>query len=98
MRSRIDSSRRAITLATGKVALFLQLRMLEGIERHRTIYALHPPSRVWVFTHRLGMDKGGNGDRYRSGMIANMWVTWELPTDPARKPALGWLSCRQGAP
>ena len=53
---------RALTLATGKVALFLQLRMLEGIDRHRTIYGPHPPSRVWVFIHRVGMDKGGGGD------------------------------------
>ena len=56
---------RALALATGKVALFLQLRMLEGAERHRTIYGPHPPSRVWVFIDRIGMDKGGTGAWYR---------------------------------
>ena len=85
---------RALALAAGKVALFLRLQWLEGTRRHRTIFELHPPSRVWVFKHRLGMDKGGDGQRHRSGMIANMWAVWELPTDPARTPALGWISCR----
>ncbi len=62
--------------AKRKFALLLRLAFLEGANRANTIFALTPPSRVWVFSERItfypkGVDPKG------SGTTACAWFVWD---------------------
>jgi hypothetical protein len=73
----------------GKVALFLRLAFLEGIERQRW-FAHTPLARVWVMSRRVPMARGkqaGADDGH--GVIAFAWFVWEHGHHGA--PTLGWL-------
>lgn len=62
---------------THKVALFLRLAFLEGIERMR-LFAGTPLARVWVFSRRVPMVRGkAHGDGDGNGVIAFAWFVWE---------------------
>ena len=68
---------RALMLTTGKVAMFLRLAFLEGIERGRWFPGT-PLARVWIMSRRVPMQRGrlsqtGDGN----GMIAFAWFVWE---------------------
>ena len=73
----------------GKVALFLRLAFLEGLERQRW-FATTPLARVWVMSRRVPMAKGmqAEGDK-ANGVIAFAWYVWEHGHHGA--PQLGWL-------
>lgn len=77
----------------GKVAMFLRLAFLEGIERQRW-FASTPLARVWVFSRRVPMARGRLADmdrreEARGGVIAFAWFVWEHGHEGP--PQLGWL-------
>jgi hypothetical protein len=80
--------RKALQLSTGKVALLLRLACLEGSER-REIYDSSPLARVWVFSKRLTMHRGGYEGETTGGMLAFAWFIWEHGY--TGKPTLGWI-------
>lgn len=90
----IEFADRALLLTRnpgGKVALFLRLAFLEGIERQRW-FAKVPLARVWVMSRRVPMQRGrlvesksGEG----AGVIAFAWFVFEH--GHAGAPSLGWL-------
>ena len=90
----IEFADRALTLARqpgGKVALFLRLAFLEGLERQRW-FATAPLARVWVMSRRVPMQRGRLVDSRSgegAGVIAFAWFIWEH--GHAGPPALGWL-------
>ena len=52
--------------AERKFALLLRLAFLEGARRTKSIFHVHPPSRVWVFSERItfypkGVERKGSG-------------------------------------
>lgn len=59
-----------------KFALLLRLGFLEGSNRHRTIFAPTPPSRVWVFCERVTFYAHG-AVRRGSGTTAYAWYVWD---------------------
>jgi hypothetical protein len=63
-------------LAKKKFALLLRLAFLEGANRARTIFALTPPSRVWVFSERITFYTH-NAIRKGSGTTAYAWFVWD---------------------
>jgi hypothetical protein len=75
--------------AKRKVALLLRLAFLEGANRHRTIFAITPPARVWVFSERItfypatAVQKG-------SGTTAYAWFVWDKQALESRTE-LKWL-------
>ncbi|ODT71897.1 MAG: hypothetical protein ABS75_06450 [Pelagibacterium sp. SCN 63-23] len=74
--------------ADKKLALLLRLAFLEGSNRNRTIFTVHPPSRVWVFSERItfypaGMKAAG------SGTTAYAWFVWDK--DAPKNTELKWL-------
>ena len=74
--------------ARNKFALLLRLAFLEGGNRARTIFAVNPPSRVWVFSERItfypkGVKRGG------SGTTAYSWLVWDK--DHFGPTELAWL-------
>ena len=50
-----------------------------------------PLARVWVFSRRLSLNRGGTGPAYpgAGGMIAFAWYVWER--GHSGPPTLGWL-------
>ncbi len=89
----IEFANRALTLTAarggGKVALFLRLAFLEGLERQRW-YATVPLARVWVMSRRVPMARGKTHEaKDGHGVIAFAWFVFEHGHVGA--PALGWL-------
>ena len=80
--------RKALDLSTGKVAMLLRVACLAGAER-REIYERTPLARVWVFSKRITMWRGGVEASHSGGMTDFAWFVW----DRSHKgpPTLGWL-------
>ena len=80
---------KALSLTSGKVAMFLRLAFLEGIERGAW-FPTTPLARVWVMSRRVPMQRGRlkqAGDGH--GSIAFAWLVWDHSY--VGRPALGFL-------
>jgi len=62
--------------AEEKFALLLRLAFLEGANRANTIFHVHPPSRVWVFSERITFYPKG-AVVAGSGTTAYAWFVWD---------------------
>ena len=84
-----EFARHALKLTTGKVAMLCRLAWLEGKER-RVMFETTPLARIWVFSGRLGMQRGRQAGKGEGGMIAFAWFVW----DHAHKgpPTIGWVT------
>lgn len=89
-------ARKALDCTTGKVALLCRLAWLEGLQR-RQLFENTPLARVWVFSGRLQMSRGGDNQITKGGtiaksggMIAFAWFVWEHGY--TGKPTLGWIT------
>lgn len=78
----------ALKQAESKFALLLRLAFLEGGNRARTIFTVHPPSRVWVFSERITFYPKG-AKRAGSGTTAYAWFVWNK--DHAGSTELAWF-------
>jgi hypothetical protein len=65
-----------IANAERKFALLLRLAFLEGANRANTIFAKHPPARVWVFSERITFYPAG-AEVKGSGTTAYAWFVWD---------------------
>jgi hypothetical protein len=84
----LEFVRKALSLSPVKVAMLMQLRFLEGIERGK-LFDDSPPSRVWVFRKRLVIAAGAPARREtlfgiieqdegtKGGMLAFAWFIWD---------------------
>lgn len=86
---------RALSLTTGKVAMFLRLAFLEGVERGGW-FSDTPLARVWIMSRRVPMQRGrlseiGDGH----GVIAFAWFVWDHAH--CGPPTLGWLDWKTTA-
>jgi hypothetical protein len=80
---------KALTLSTGKVAMFLRLAFLESLQRGHWLPTT-PLARVWVMSRRVPMQRGRlseAGDGH--GVLAVAWFVWDHSY--VGKPTLGWL-------
>jgi len=68
--------RSALTLADRKFALLLRLAFLESAHRANSIFAVTPPSRVWVFSERVTFYPKGT-ERQGGGTTAYAWFVWD---------------------
>lgn len=74
--------------ATRKFALLLRLAFLEGANRQRTIFAVAPPTRVWVFSERITFYPAGSVQK-GTGTTAYAWFVWDKMA--ASPTELKWL-------
>lgn len=74
----------AIDLLPQIVAMLLRINFLEGAGRWERIYSKRPPTRIWVFTRRMGLADG------RAGSFAHCWFVWDL-RGRAGVPRLDWI-------
>jgi hypothetical protein len=75
--------------ATHKICLLLRLAFLEGANRQRTIFAVNPPARVWVFSERITFYPAGAVIK-GSGTTAYAWFVWDKKSGN-RSTELKWL-------
>lgn len=76
-----------------KMAFFLRTAFLESVSRYNTIYSVHPPSRVYVFTKRVTLYPAGE-TKTTGGTTSYAWFVWER-----EKPShteLKWLTPNAG--
>lgn len=83
--------RQAARLKAEKLCLLLRLAFLEGQER-AALFRDWPPCRIWVFSTRLSMWRGGIRTSEAGGAIAFAWFVWERGVVVA--PAVGWIEPR----
>lgn len=85
----------AVNLTTGKVAMFLRLAFLEGVERGNW-FPMTPLARVWVMSRRVPMHRerlAQDGDGH--GSIAFAWFVWDHAHEGP--PTLGFLDWKAAA-
>jgi hypothetical protein len=78
---------KSLSLTTGKVAMFLRLAFLEGVERGG-IFPSQPLARVWVMSRRVPMWRGEVRNEIGS-LMAMAWFVWDH--SHSGRPQLGWL-------
>jgi len=71
-----------------KFALLLRLAFLEGANRAKTIFARHPPNRVWVFSERITFYPAGAVQK-GTGTTAYAWFVWDK--DASNSTELKWF-------
>ena len=79
---------KAIDLGAEKIAMLCRLAWLEG-QRRRKMFESTPIARVWVFSSRLKISRGGQWQGGRHGLIAFAWFIWER--NYQGKPTIGWI-------
>lgn len=84
---------RALELSRIGVAMFLQLRYLEGLGRYREVFSKNPPTIVAPFVERVPLLMGYY-DPDASTTTAFMWLVWIKDMEP--KPTF-WIppGCRE---
>lgn len=89
--------RKALTVATERVAAFVDIRFLAGAERAAGLFRDHPPDRVWIVTPRVSCPPGAYleaGGKAGNGSSDWCWLVWHLvlADKPPRFPTeLRWL-------
>lgn len=79
----------ALARTTAKVAMLCRLAWLEGKQR-RKLFMGTPLARVWVFSSRVQMARGGtDAGAGGGGMIPFAWYVWDKTH--VGPPTLGWL-------
>lgn len=87
--------RRALELAPGKVAVFIDGRFLWGATRGAGFWHDHPPSRVWLVTPRPSCPPGQwllKGGAAKGGTPDFAWAVWDSWRRPEGSTVtIGWL-------
>ncbi|ORE90661.1 hypothetical protein ATO13_22116 [Stappia sp. 22II-S9-Z10] len=86
--------RRALSIATGKVAAFVDIKFLASAKRANGLFAERPPHRIWIVTPRVSCPPGAYlaaGNKAGGGSADWCWMVWDMTAPPAAAPALGWL-------
>jgi hypothetical protein len=79
----------ALDLGYRHVALFARLAWLEGSARHRNLWNIYPPSRIWVFSKRQTLWRGDEEGRSSGGTLAFAWFVWQAGHHGTQ---MGWLT------
>lgn len=72
------------------VAILARSSLLEGVQRHTTLFAPYPPARVWQFSWRVSCPPGGTSIAAKGGSVPYSWLVWDRAH--AGPPHLGWLT------
>jgi hypothetical protein len=92
--------RKALQIARGKVAVFVDIRFIAGGERANGLFAENPPHRIWIVTPRVSCPPGeylAAGNKAGNGSSDWCWLVWELTAPAPAFPQLGWLRRPAGA-
>lgn len=85
--------RKAVSIASQKVAAFVDVRFLAGSARAEGLFRDLPPHRVWLVTPRASCPPGAylaGGGKAGNGSSDWCWMVWDN-TAPFTTTSLGWL-------
>lgn len=85
--------RKALDVARGKVAVFVDIKFLAGSGRANGLYRELPPHRVWIITPRPSCPPGhvlAAGGKAAGGTADWCWLVWDK-TAPYTGTAINWL-------
>lgn len=85
--------RRALSIASGKVCAFVDIRFIAGAERAKGLFTDHPPHRIWIVTPRVSCPPGQfllDGGKAGNGSSDWCWLVWDQ-TAPSAQTSIGWL-------
>lgn len=85
--------RKALAVATGKVAVFVDIKFLAGSARANGLFREFPPSRVWIITPRVSCPPGEvlvAGGKAEGGTADWCWLVFDK-TAPSIGTSIGWL-------
>jgi len=85
--------RKALSICTGKVAAFVDMKFLAGSGRAKGLYAELPPHRVWILTPRPSCPPGEYllaGNEAGGGTADWCWLVRDL-TAPRSHTSFDWL-------
>ena len=91
--------RKALSLATGKVCAFVDIRFIAGAERANGLFAEHCPHRIWIITPRVSCPPGeylAAGHKAGNGSSDWCWLVWDLTAPKVRTSQTGWLRRGRG--
>lgn len=89
--------RKALSLATGKVCAFVDIRFVAGDGRATGLFKDHPPTRIWVIHPRVSCPPGEYleaGGKAGNGSSDWCWITWDQQ-DPFDRTELKWLNVNE---
>jgi len=72
-----------------KIAMFLKIQFLEGIER-RKFFNINPPKKIYVASKRLNCAKNGDFEKYQSSAVCYAWFIWEKGNK--QLPVIDWIN------
>lgn len=79
-----------LPLFQNKMAMFLRTAFLESVSRYNTIYSVHPPARIYVFSKRITLYPAGQQGVLTSGTTSYAWFVWER--ENSKKTELCWIA------
>lgn len=86
--------RKALSLATGKVCAFVDIRFVAGDARATGLFKDHPPTRIWVIHPRVSCPPGEYleaGGKAEGGSADWCWLVFDQQ-DPIGRTELKWLN------
>jgi len=84
-----DFVSKSLKLAKNKVAIFARVTALETVGRWSDIYSTTPPTKVYMFVHRVKCNKGGHDDG-QSSSVFYCWMIWDK-ADLSGVTKLEWI-------
>jgi hypothetical protein len=86
---------RALDIARRGVAVLVRTAWLEGGDRYRSLFCMHPPSKIAVFAERVPMVKG-RWDPNASTATSYSWLAWRKGPPLPFAPQFTWIppGCR----
>jgi|SRR6185312_4665094 len=93
--------RKALCIAKGKVAAFVDIRFLAGSDRAQGLFSEHPPHRIWVVTPRVSCPPGtylAAGNKAGNGSSDWCWLVWDRTAPRPYASAFHWLTSRSYVP
>lgn len=85
--------RHALSIFSGKVCVFADVKFLAGATRANGLFREHPPQRVWIITPRPSCPPGHvlkEGGKASGGTADWCWMVWS-GTEPKGPTRLGWF-------
>ncbi|RWM29441.1 hypothetical protein [Mesorhizobium sp.] len=86
--------RKALSLASGKVAAFTDIKFLASDGRAKGLYAEFPPNRIWSISPRPSCPPGEYllaGGEADGGTADYVWLVWDLTAPPPQAAQFLWL-------
>ncbi len=86
--------RKALTIASDKVAVFTDVKFLASQRRAEGLFAEHCPHRVWIHAKRPSCPPGAHlaaGHEAKGGTADWCWLVWDLKAPKVSTYQGGWL-------